>query len=532
MMKFDDYKKMMDLTKEKIENYPLEINQGTKKMKQEYHIDAIKKRNQFVESEIKKYTDVLDQIKTNLNKKMNSLIPTLKSAEIEIVEKRIVFLDKILNYASTCKSALDKLDLNKRCYLIDDIDNSNIELTTQRMLSIIETFKLVGIEIKEEDFDYSTYTKQYMKKFFESLSLDDFNGKMKQNFDEIYWNCPNILTHLKLNFFMLYKKYDKKFVSYCNNELKQILKKINMTLKDVSNLYCEQRLKLELLNGTDSYLIINSFVEKTLLIDDYMPNSEIRKQKSAQFLIDKNFDDMSQSEKDDYFKKLIDVKNMLIELENITKYEFIYKDISDKYQNKDAEKVKSKEKEIKKIESKKNKNLKKYYKIIKKKNKDISKINLLLLEIDNSVMEIKKLNSELDEIKTKELIKKNISDGSTLYDAFLFVDSNYSYMHHLFMTKLGLNNFSELENEIKLFDKFISNPNNVITNKISLFNSESIENMINNKCKMLGINIVINDLNEINKLKNELDFIENLYYIEKSNVTFEQIKFICDVKSL
>ena len=38
-----------------------------------------------------------------------------------------------------------------------------------------------------------------METYFRSINTETFNDDMKQVFDQIYWECPNIINHIKLN---------------------------------------------------------------------------------------------------------------------------------------------------------------------------------------------------------------------------------------------------------------------------------------------------------------------------------------------
>ena len=71
------------------------------------------------------------------------------------------------------------------------------------MIKALDIFNLIGVNLTEKDFSYTTYTKEYIKNLLIYQS-DLSNQKLKNSFNTIYWQCPNLIMQIELNIRYLY----------------------------------------------------------------------------------------------------------------------------------------------------------------------------------------------------------------------------------------------------------------------------------------------------------------------------------------
>lgn len=534
MKQYDVYIQSLEKMKEQIENYPLEISEGTKKMQKEYHVDAVNQRNEYIFKQISKLEKDLEQVKSFLMYKTEQLLPRLHSENEDIQLHKLQSLDNRFVYYNVYADFFSKLGFDQIFSGMSHYDQLDFDVILSYLCQIINTFQLAGISLSSKDFSYSNYVREFMCSFFVHYKNDDFQDKMKDIFDHIYWNCPNLIIHLKINIYIICFKYQKKLNLYCTKKFDEFSKEYQNDSYSFISQYEKMRKEIEVSRLTDSYYIVQKFVNNDYNIDDFLETSDVWKQKFNQFLNDCNYDDMTDEERDDYFRELIQLKYMLYELDNIKKYEELKKDIIKRFSSTEKNIIKNKWKEIKKIEAAKNKLLKKYYSLINKDNynKYREKISFLISEINEKINVLDLLYIELEDLRITEKIKHNLSNGSTIYDAFCLVDSCYGYLKQFFETKMEIKDSDQLNYILNEFHNFIYSGSLVILKNVNIFQECSIVDMINHKCKLFHINVNIQLEDNLDGLKKDLEFIEFLYYVRNCDLSIPEIKFICEVKTL
>jgi len=530
----NNYYQYFDEIKTKITDYPLEITKGTKKMIKDYNLKAKKSRNQMIEDYINQFTKEKGLIKEELIKRKNNLFPKSVSEEIKINENKLALLKKVIRYNNPYNDTYDKASYITFISKIDDIENSNLKEINDTLLYIINKFKKSNVRLTLDDFNYTMYTKEYMKSFLDNIDNEDFDNVMIEKFDQLYWNCPNLLTHLKLNILFLMFKYNKNIENYCIERKESLFKQSETNIDNYKDKY--KNCFIELLESInhDSYLNIEKFISNKLKIDEYLVSSPVRDSKYKRFIED--FYSLSDINKENFYSNIISLRNIINEVEKYRLYEKIVEDIKNIYNNK---KDKNKNnylnilKNIKKEEKQKDKLLKNYYKLLNKKNQNYNKINIIKNDLNLKINLIENLYKDLEKSRIDNKILTNINEGSTIYDALFLAVSFYSYIKNIIIKEYNIKDINEIDNIIKELEDFLYNPNNIIIKKISLFNEHNLEYMIINKCKLLNINITKEDLLEnIDSIKNDLDMLITIHNINNSNITFEDIKFIYEVNKI
>ena len=88
--------------------------------------------------------------------------------------------------------------------------SNNLDIINNSIGEMLDKFLLVGVELKKEDFKYSLSLYKYICAYFELYSDSDFKNKIKNTFDSLYWECPNLVLHIFLAFMLLLEKHKDK----------------------------------------------------------------------------------------------------------------------------------------------------------------------------------------------------------------------------------------------------------------------------------------------------------------------------------
>ena len=128
-------------SKNYINKIPLETNKGTKAVKRKFHRKQALIRNDFIVSEIKKYTEYQEILLSNINMRIEKLMPISHNQEFEQQEKCINKLLKLSvlenNYShkiyfyNIIKNILELTQYGK-----DNIDNMNLKLKNMDVVNV------------------------------------------------------------------------------------------------------------------------------------------------------------------------------------------------------------------------------------------------------------------------------------------------------------------------------------------------------------------------------------------------------------
>lgn len=523
--------------KKYIEEFPLESTEGTKKMMKNYHTNAVNSRNAYVNNKIGEYSNILHTIYAEINRRVNDMIPTDTSSEYTEINRKINSLKKIIKYNNRYNDIYEKLDIDKTVNNISDNGISDFSKVNALISKVIRLFEKASIKLTASDFDYSVYSYEYMIVFFESLDKSSFNDDMKDIFDKLYWECPNLITHLKLSIRYLSSKYKKELEVYYTKDNEEVMQKCGVSLENIGETFDRLIKDMKEKMRKDSFLLSNKFFNGTLSIYDYMDGSPSSRKSFNKFLFDKEFEELDEKSKNDFNDEISSIKDVVVELKGFNKYRPIIMDIKERYKNKDSFKdvYQNKLKEINSEEVKREKLFKKYYGkeskfliFTKKINRDALKV-----EINEQVKLLDRLYDELDDAKINDVIYKNLDDTSTLYDALYVCASFYSYFKKM-CDKLEFNSDDvKYLKEYHSFYEFIITPTNSFITKSKLNEDTDINNVIYEKYKLLNINITMDDLTDnLLRLEDDIDFVNLVNNIKSSDISLEDIKFIVDFRRI
>ena len=466
----NEYKNKIELQKEVLAALPRNNNKNNKIYKAK------------VEEMLKEYQVDKEVVEGEITKRRNRYLSLEDDPNIDKLTKNIELLLPQIPLLNKYNSSYEKSNLDIILYELGHFYKTDLDKVNKDINRALEVFSLVGIPLSVEDFNYSYYSGNYMKRFLSNEVNDDI---LKKDFEEIYWKCPDIITHITLNFKYLYYKNKKKFDLYYDHLAKELSSK--KVLEEYQELYRNRSTLIR----NNAYILQNNFIEGKLNISDY---SLDKVNKAYKYVIEG-----SPSEKIN--NDILKLYYSIIEYKNYLEFDYIINDIKTLYKDKYKNIYSTKKKEIDKLERNIIKNNKKIFRLVSK-NK-IDKIDVLNSKVNANINNLKNLYEELERNYFLERIS-SLEEDTTIYDIFLLVDSNYNYLIELLKNKDI--DISEI-NKLRLF---VYNPYNYILNNI----------------------LISEDKDNIDNLIKELEIILNSIVMNKNRITDSRIKFIKDTNNI
>ena len=484
----------------------------------------IKKNNKLIDelvNEMNAYKDLL--LKVIVNKKEKSL-PKEDGKKIKDNLSDISSLMDNINLLSNM-GYLAKLELDKNIY---DIENSsNFDNINDVIKIVIDKFKLINVNLNADDFKYSVTLYKYMVSYFDNISNLEFDVIMKEFFDSLYWENPNLIYHLSLCLKELVLRYKKQFESYINNL------NCDKVLEDEINKYNDLKNKTDVLVSTNKYINYNLFINKELNIDDYLISSSVFKDNINKFMDYDKFISFSKDDKMLFYKEIRGLYYSLNEFIYLKDFDFLIKNVKDIYANKDSYKNNFGEldKMLKKLDSIKDKMVKKlfnlYFKLQKnsKNNRLNNKYNDLFNKVNVKIDEIINTYKEYDKSLFINDVITKLNDNSTYYDMLELYKNNYSYLMSLLKDNNKDNSFY---NE---YIDYLTNSNLVISKSLVFINDIDIKEKLIDKYELFNINFDLDDGN-INALKETLNYLYRFSYYDEYELDLNLIKLIVEIDKL
>ena len=528
--------KEISINNDHINTFKLELESGTKKMKEKFHKSAVKERNEYVEEQIKKFDKYQVEVYRLLKLRVNSLLPSDKSNHYDSLKKNIEKEKQIIVFNNSDYSIDFKLGIFKLISSIGINDDVSLNTINNTFLNIIKIFEDASIKLTISDFTYSMFTEKYMHVFLDNIEKNNrFEEVMKKCFDSIYWECPDIIKHLKLNFWSLLEKYEEKLKIYTDTVSYQLLQKTGYDKNSLIDKYLGNVNKYNLEVSRDEFYNLDSFLSKKKNVLDYLDGSATRVKNLDQFVIDGEFKDIEDSSK--FYDNMVELAHTLSVLKLYYRYEFIIKDIQDKYSKKDANKsvFSNKLKEVNTEEGKRKKIYNDYLKacgknLFHKVNEEKIKSNKLA--INEEILKLDTLYNELHDLEIVELINKKVNSTDSLYDLFSLSYESYYYLEKMFNEHFKDSDDYSFEEELNKYFDFIYSPYNDFLKKINGFSMVDVSSVITDKYRLLGINVT-NDNISVDNLDSFMDSVNYVKFIDdilKGDLSFDDINVIVKVR--
>lgn len=491
--------------------------------------DIYLKRANEIKEEYQRY---LDNIILEIKRRVNRINSIEINPEIEKAENNVKVLETVDLFGDS-NTSYEKMKLDEIIFVLRRFYKNNLEQVNNDIQECVKKFEEIGINLAPSDFNYSPFVREYMDKFFIAYEQNDVNSSiMKNTFEKIYWECPDIIIHIELNIRYLYLKNQKEIDKYFSNQNKELFKRIKITDKDFLGKFEELRKEVIDLKEKDKKIWFDKFVNKELDLKNY---SKENIQKQYDRLLVKQYDEYSAEEHKEIKENIFKLSKSLYEYKNYLNYKYIIDKVIKIYNEKEKYKdIYGKQlKEIQKLEAKLFKTNQKYKTVEKKKDKILyrrksrEQLKQLTSDINSQVLEIKKLYRQMDSDKAKDKIASTLTDNSSLYDAIFIAAAYYTFLVETIIEEFEDVTDEEISEAIVKIRDFITNPYLIILKNISIKEDKDIALMIKDKYNLNNINIKKDELNEddVDMLIENVSCVVNSCNIEKSELNLDDIQY-------
>ncbi len=536
----DRIKKEIEINENHINNFPLETETGTKKMKEKFHHKAVQERNAYIEKELVKFKDYQRTTYQELDQYMKSVFPKDKGKEYEEEQNKLSELLRMIPATNDIISLEMNLGFAHIFYQLSAESETSLNKINSCVIDFIQKMQDAKIILTVNDFNYSPFVATYMITLLENKDKENFDDVMQNVFKEIYWECPEIIMHIKRNLISLVKKHYQKLKEYNKASVDVWLQKENLTRENIETIYHQKMLDLEDRKSKDEFMNLHKFLGKSRNVDDYTTGAPLRSKSFNQLVIKDTYPELTEEEKEVFDKETINLERHLKILKEYYRYESIIKDIITRFKKKEESKTKyeGKEKEIQTEEKTREKLYKDYQKasgigFLARKNP--SKMSELKVKIKEQINKLDSLYKELEELEIDIKISQNLTEGSSIYDALIASLSSYTYIEKVMIEKFKDTDVDfDLSNYVRRYIEFIYNPNADFLHKITVLLDYDIAEVISEKYALLGINIEKDEITQdtIDTAISTLGVVALTNNIKNSNMPIEEMKLICDINKI
>lgn len=533
-------KKEIEVNENHINNFPLETETGTKKMKEKFHRKAVEERNAYIEKEIPKFKEYQKQAYKELYSYVQANTPEDKSNQYNEEQQNLEELLKILPLTNDKISLEMKLGYAHIFYELSEEAGASLKVINACLLDFIQKMKDAQIELTINNFNYSPFTLSYMTALLTNKGQENFDDLMQESFKSIYWECPEIIMHLKRNLLYLVKKNYQKLKEYNHTLATKVVTEKNLTVNSIENVYQNARNELEIKKAKDEYNNIQLFLNKNKNIDDYIEGSPLRNKSFNHLVIKETYHDLTEEEKEVFDREIINLGKHLQVLKEYYRYESIVKDLIGRFKKKEESKTKyvTKQKEIETEEKTREKLYKEYQKangigLFARKNE--TKQAEIKVKMKEQINKLDKLYQELEELEIDIKIAENLTEGSSIYDALIASLSSYTYIEKVMIEKFkDIDVDFNLSNYVKEYLEFIYNPNADFLRKITVLLDYDIARVISEKYELLGIHLDKEEISpdSIDSEIQTVNVVTLVNNIKASNMSIDQMKLICDINKI
>lgn len=482
---------------------------------------------------LKIYKNTYEKLENEITEEMQQRISDIekieKSEELLALEDEIKNTEGVIYLLNDIDTSYEKMDLDKILYNLNFYYKKNLELVNETILYCIKKFQEVGIELTLKDFSYSKYVNEYINVFLQELENENINSKrIKSKFEEIYWKCPDIIVHIKLNIIYLYLKNEKHIDKYYSKQRELLIKKFSKD--DILNRYIEVKKHLIEKNEEDKFVIIDDFLSGKLKTKDFSGASI--ESDYLKFVSSETLKLMNDEKKKEINSNLSKLANSLYEYKNYLKYKFIIDEVKKEYKDKEQNKnlyaqskkeVNTKENKLFKINNKIN-----GHGILVKSN------DKYVVEANNLILELKDKYTDLEKNKINNKIYSELDENSTLLDILKVASSFYSFLYRCAREEFVDATDEEINLFIEELREFVRWPYYTMLNNITMMDTKDLAIIIKDRYQLLNINIEKEELEEenLNSLISTIETLKTYENLQKNNLSVDEIEGICEFKKI
>ena len=507
---------------------------NTKKNRDSY----TKKVEEFEDTALKIKKVIWNEIEDRYNKYLR----VSEDPQIEELSKEIENIENVELF-NELNTPFEKLEIDKICHSLSCYFEGDLKLLNNNINLFLARFENFGISFSANDFNYSQFVSEYMKAFFEEKNKGMLDGEnIKKIFEQIYWKCPNIVTHIELNMRYLYYINSKKIEKELNSRNSKTLSYMQLDKNGLVRKFFELNKDLIKMKRKDAKVIWDKFYTEEWRAKEYT-----EKEMSVLYdkLSTKKYFECPKEEREEINKNFGKLLNTLEEYRVYVRFKYIIDDLTAKYKIKDSFKgvYQTKSKELRKKEQTLLKESKKHKTILRRikspwfilfKKKMERKIYEFPVTSNTQIKELKTLYDDLDAEEVNLRIVDFVDDNCTIKYMFKIVTSFYIYAYNLVKEHYKDDETFDVEAELKVLIDFINQPYKVMLNNIKLAEEPNIADIIANRYKILNINIEKENLEEenIESYISEVEKIVNYHNILRSGVNFDDVTFVETVKPM
>ena len=458
-----------------------------------------------------KYLDMQNQVSSYIISK-NKLLREKYNISFESnLHDQIKDLENKIRFFNPYQDAFEILNLDKLFYGLHKYYDNGLNVYNDNINKILDIFNEVGIILTNNDFYYSESSQKYMEVFINEKQKGNYNSDVvKEAFEDLFWKNHNMMRYILLMFYRIYYANEKKFNLYLKKKQMEILAQYNNDFNNIVEKYHE------LIKNSNEFYLNNKGVFFDKFIKKELTTSDFEQTKMKKIINDYLSSEIFNPE--DLFMKLY---SSVKEEKFIYQYKYILDEVDKIYKEKDSNKdlFNTTKKEINAIEKKLHDKYKKITgrSFFKKPNKD-----LLYKEMDELLLELDGKYDVLDESRYKERIGSIVNPK--LKDYYL-VSSSY-----LFMNKISKEQEMKTDDIIEVVLKNVYSPYNGLIENINYDNVATLNFIVYDKYKLLGLNLTTDDFNEENLdgLAKVMGNICIYYTITKLGIDILEINFILE----
>lgn len=510
-------------------------------------IKTIKTLLQTIQDMTQKYENLNQKLLKEIQSRYVELTTVEENTEIPQIEQEILKYN-IAEKNTDMRSSFEKMGLDRVIYNINGYYKSNLERLNKELIFSIKQFEKVGIKLTADDFCISEYAKKYMEVLLREAHDGDINSEaVKNQFEKVYWECSEVVSHLYVNVRYIYDKYENQIDKFYNEKAQEILKSLSLTVEGLEEKKAELIKKKNKIEETDNKMILDKFYTGSLNINDYKEDNYKRIYLE---LTGKDVTALSDIEKNEINENIDKLSMNLTEYAKYLEYKFLIEQILQTRQellktaqaNKDKkvkktqyeilkEEIRKLQVEIFKLNAKIEKPNKGWFE--RKKTED-KKDSVAILQRNNFILDLKKVYMQLDEEIINKNILQDLDETSSLFDVLEFASSYYGYMAKAMIKNNEDITDKEIGEKADEVRKFINFSNITVINHVNISDTKDLSIIIKDKYKLLGMQISKENFEEdsIEDFIRKVKIINNYNNIQKSKFSIKDLEYIMSVKEM
>ena len=513
-------------------------------------IKAIKTLVKTITDMSQKYENLNEKLLKEIEDRYIELTTVEENTEIPQIEQEILKYD-MAEKNTDMRSSFEKMGLDRVVYNVNGYYKSNLERLNKELIFSVKQFEKVGIRLTAEDFCISEYAQKYMEVLLQEAYNGDINSEaVKNQFEKVYWQCSEVVSHLYVNIRYIYDKYESQIDKFYNEKAQEILKSLSLTAEGVEEKKAELIKKKNQIEATDNKIILDKFYIGSLNINDY---KEDNYKKIYLELTGKDVIKLSDVEKNEINENISKLNTNLTEYAKYLKYKFLVEQVLQTRQELLKEEAVNKDKKDKKVKKTTyeltKEEIKKLHSEIIKLNSKMTKSNkgffgtkktgekkdsIAILQRNNLVLDLKKAYMQLDEEIIKQKILQNLDETSSLFDVLKFASSYYGYMAKVMIKYNDDITDKEIGENAGKIREFINFSNFTVINHVKISDTKELSIIIKDKYKLLGMQISKENFEEdsIDDLIRKVKIINNYNNIQKSKFSIKDLEYIMNTKEM